>query len=225
MFGKNKKLTLEKGDGSSLKVKSIFKTLQGEGSFVGVPSVFIRLTGCNLACTFCDTEFDDGDQMKLDDILAKVKDLSQPTTKLIVITGGEPFRQPISPLCDKLIEAGYKIQIETNGTLFREIHKDVFIICSPKNESGKNDFPIDPRILKRLTAIKILISGKNEKYSPERYSKKIPEWQTEDKEIFVQAIDEYDLRQNKINLELAIELCQRYNCRLSLQTHKITGLE
>lgn len=69
MFGNNLKRPVVKGDGRSLSIKSIFKTLQAEGAYCGVPAIFIRLGGCNLACSFCDTEFEDYLEKSLDEII------------------------------------------------------------------------------------------------------------------------------------------------------------
>ena len=122
MFGNNLKLPFEKGDGTYLKVHSIFETIQGEGPYSGYQAIFIRLSGCNLACEFCDTEFDDYSILEIHDILKKIKSFEQ-INPLIVITGGEPFRQNISQLCKLLIINNFKIQIETNGTLYTDIPK------------------------------------------------------------------------------------------------------
>ena len=82
MFGKNPIRPPEKGDGSILFVQEIFPTLQGEGPLAGVPAVFLRLGGCNLACSFCDTEFESFKEWKLEDIIAEVKKLSLPPLPL-----------------------------------------------------------------------------------------------------------------------------------------------
>jgi len=76
MRGNNLKRAAEFGDGSVLKVQKIFKTLQGEGPNVGVPAIFVRLGGCNLACTFCDTDFEEFVEISLDEIIFKVRQLS-----------------------------------------------------------------------------------------------------------------------------------------------------
>src|SRR5688572_2748067 len=143
MMGTNPKLGVVHGDGMRLRVKSVFSTFQGEGPYVGMPAVFIRLAGCNLACDFCDTEFDDGEDTALDALLARTEELAEYQAgrdafkyNLAVITGGEPFRQPIGPLCDALIERGFKVQLETNGTLYRPISRQAAIVCSPKNTGG-----------------------------------------------------------------------------------------
>ncbi len=134
MRGKNPIRGPEKGDGSTLLVQHIFPTLQGEGPYAGVPAVFIRLGGCNLACAFCDTEFESFREIRLGEIVERVLSFSSDERgqeaergpfKLIVLTGGEPLRQPIGPLCAALIEAGFTVQIETNGTLWRDLPPEV----------------------------------------------------------------------------------------------------
>ena len=108
MFGKNKILKIEQHAGDFLDIQEIFPTLQGEGPFVGQGAIFIRLGGCNLKCNFCDTEFDSFKNFSLTEILQKVIELSKNSQgkivrKLVVITGGEPMRQPIEKLCKELI--------------------------------------------------------------------------------------------------------------------------
>ena len=77
MFGKNPIRKAEKGDGSVLQIQEIFPTVQGEGPHTGVPSVFVRLGGCNLACSFCDTEFENFENWSVDDIVAEVEVFSE----------------------------------------------------------------------------------------------------------------------------------------------------
>ena len=219
MFGKNPKRKAKTGDGSELDVQEIFATIQGEGAFVGRPAIFIRLGGCNLACEFCDTEFESFTRQSLSDILSEIKALANDSYKLVVITGGEPFRQPIEKLCDELLENGFEVQIETNGTLWRDIDKRVSIICSPKNISGKYH-PIREDLLKHIDAFKFLISADDEKYT------QVPEvGQSEhDIPVYVQPIDEYDEGKNLANQKLAVKIAQENNYILSLQIHKVLGL-
>lgn len=225
MFGNNPKRSATFGDGGHLEIKSIFKTLQGEGTFVGVPSIFIRLGGCNLTCSFCDTDFEDYTLISIKDIIEKTIQLSlnsknEKSIGLVVITGGEPYRQPIELLCNKLIELNYKIQIETNGTLYRELPNEVSIICSPK--AGKNGYAyLREDLLPHITAIKFLVAKNLANYNSivevgqSKYN--IP--------IFIQAMDQYDQQLNKENVALAIELCLELGHRLSIQTHKILEIE
>ena len=224
MFGKNPIRPPVSGDGSILEVKSVFPTLQGEGPYTGVPSVFVRLGGCNLACTFCDTEFEDYKAMPLDELLAEVKEKSLQgdvwVRNLVVITGGEPLRQNITPFCEALIADGFKIQIETNGTLFRPLPEAVEIVCSPKN-TGQGYFPLREDLLSRITALKFIISKSNTQYGyvPDvgQSMHNIP--------VYVQPMDEYDVERNQQNLAYTTELAMQHGYRLSLQTHKILGIE
>jgi 7-carboxy-7-deazaguanine synthase len=213
------------GNGLQLEVKHIFPTLQGEGPFSGHPAVFVRLGGCNLACTFCDTNFEEFSAMAMADIITRVNELAkndsgQRVRRLVVITGGEPLRQNIVPLCEALLAQGFKVQIETNGTLFRPLPQGVDIVCSPKN-TGSGYFPLREDLLGRLSALKFIVSKNDEKYNhvgnvgQKAYS--IP--------VYVQPMDEYDAGRNSENVAYAAELAQRHGYRLSLQTHKILGIE
>jgi len=219
MFGTNKILSAESGDGLYLKVNSIFDTIQGEGIYSGFPSIFIRLAGCNLACKFCDTEFDAYEEIHIDDILKKVNELSPDYKKLIVLTGGEPFRQPISLICQKLVDGGFKVQIETNGLLYRKIPEKVDVVCSPKN-TGAGYKPIRKDLLTHVKALKFLISSSNELYQEVA---EVGQKNTDIK-IYVQPIDEMDAILNRNNEELAMKIAIKHNAILSLQIHKILGI-
>lgn len=207
-------------DGGTLEVKKIFPTLQGEGPNTGAPAVFIRLGGCNLACAFCDTDFEDYSEMAVAEIMERVKTLAENTHKLAVITGGEPLRQNIAPLCEKLLSEGFKVQIETNGTLYRELPPEVEIVCSPKN-TGRGYFPVREDLLPRVNAFKFIISADGNGYNhvgevgQEKFGTP----------VYVQPMDEYDAKRNADNLALALKLAQEHGYRLSLQTHKILGIE
>ena len=97
----------------SLTVNEIFYSLQGEGGRTGEASIFIRLSKCNLACSFCDTDFEFGNRMTLDEILAEI---SQYPCQWIIWTGGEPTLQLKDETVAFFTEKGYKQAIETNGT-------------------------------------------------------------------------------------------------------------
>jgi organic radical activating enzyme len=220
MFGKNPIRKPEKGDGSILQIQEIFPTVQGEGPRTGEAAVFVRLGGCNLACTFCDTEFEDFTEMALDDILDVVEDLSEDGRRLIVITGGEPFRQNIAPLCEALLAEGYQPQIETNGTLWRELPEAVEVICSPKVTNGKYH-QIREDLLLNINALKFVVNVKDDVYSTipnvGQAGHNIPVW--------LQPMDEYDADKNQDNLEYTLALAERHGYKVSLQTHKIFGID
>lgn len=215
------------GDGSKLLVQSIFHTLQGEGPNVGVPSVFLRFGGCNLACSFCDTEFEDFKERQLDDIIAEINKLAinakgRRTTNLVVITGGEPLRQPITLLCEMLIQDGYKVQIETNGTLMRDIPDEVEIICSPKITNSSYS-KLRPDVLSRINALKFIVSKSLKGYDaiPDVGQSAVDNYI----EVFVQPMDQYDADKNKENIQHALKIALDNGYRFSLQTHKIIGIE
>lgn len=220
MFGQNPKRLAIFNDGSTLQVKNIFKTIQGEGPFVGMPAIFIRLGGCNLACNFCDTDFEDFNILTINEITERVNNFTITPNILVVITGGEPFRQNIKLLCNNLLDLGYTVQIETNGTLYRDIPKRVHIVCSPK-AGGNGYYPLREDILKQLNSIKFLIAKNISHYS------QIPELgQTKyNIPVFIQPMDQYDPNLNKENELLAIDLALKYGYRLSLQIHKILEIE
>lgn len=101
-----------------LQITEIYKSLQGESTHAGLPCVFVRLTGCNLRCTWCDSEFSfyGGRKMALEEVLGEVARLS-PTGGLVEITGGEPMLQEreVIPLMEHLLDADYQVLLETSG--------------------------------------------------------------------------------------------------------------
>ncbi len=208
------------GDGLTLDVQEIFPTIQGEGSRTGQVAIFIRLGGCNLACKFCDTDFEDFESMQLEDILSKVELFARDTIDLVVITGGEPFRQPIEKLCNDLIDKKYKVQIETNGLIFRDINKKVEITCSPKNV-GNGYRAIRGDLLERLSVIKFIISKSNSLYN------KVPEvgQMVYNIPVYLQPMDEFDKKKNMDNAKYTLELSKKYEYNISLQIHKILGIK
>ncbi len=138
MFGKNEIIGQKYFESAEDKlfVTSLFYTLQGEGPFSGRPAVFIRLAKCNLACSFCDTFFDDGDWLSIEDIKTKINILLDGKNKAkigIVITGGEPMLQKnIAALCEAFIHHYAFVQIETNGTIYQKLPDEVTLVVSPK---------------------------------------------------------------------------------------------
>lgn len=101
----------------TLRINEIFYSLQGETRTVGLPTVFVRLTGCPLRCVYCDTEyaFEGGTIMSLDDIVAQVARFKP---RFVTVTGGEPLAQPNAwPLLTKLCDAGYEVSLETSGAM------------------------------------------------------------------------------------------------------------
>jgi 7-carboxy-7-deazaguanine synthase len=131
-------------------ITEIFKSIQGEGTRAGLACIFVRLTGCNLRCTWCDTAyaFHGGKKMSVEEVLARVDELagrseilgSQSAVPLVELTGGEPLLQEeIYPLAEKLLAAGYAVMIETSGERFigqlpREVVKIVDVKCPDSGE-------------------------------------------------------------------------------------------
>lgn len=123
-------------------VTEIFKSIQGESTFAGRPCVFVRLTGCNLRCHWCDTAyaFYGGQQTSVEEVLARVRQFGG---KLVELTGGEPLLQKdIYPLVDRLLAEGYRVLVETSGErdvslLPRAVVKVVDVKCPGSGEEGK----------------------------------------------------------------------------------------
>ena len=135
---------------SKMVITEIFKSIQGEGTRAGLPCIFVRLTGCNLRCTWCDTAyaFHGGKKMSVEEVLARVDELaggpemsgSEAAVPLVELTGGEPLLQEeIYPLAEKLLAANYMVMIETSGERFigelpREVVKIVDVKCPDSGE-------------------------------------------------------------------------------------------
>lgn len=116
------------------KINEIFYSLQGEGRNAGRAAVFVRFSGCNLRCPFCDTKHQDGKLMTNEEI---VDEITKYPARLVVLTGGEPSIYIDDDLLDKIHQKGRKIAIETNGT--RKVNKKIdFITLSPKFEFTEN---------------------------------------------------------------------------------------
>ncbi len=137
-------------------ITEIFKSIQGEGTRAGLPCVFVRLTGCNLRCTWCDTAyaFHGGKKMSVDEVMARVDELAgrdangsgaAAAVPLVELTGGEPLLQEeVYPLAEKLVAAGYTAMIETSGEKFvgrlpREVIKIVDVKCPDSGEADTFD--------------------------------------------------------------------------------------
>ena len=230
-------------------VHSIFYTIQGEGPFTGRPAVFVRLAGCNLKCPGCDTDYtSQRHTMSAQEIVAKILEFATKDT-LVVITGGEPFRQyNIRYLLELLVRMNMNVQIETNGTLppvqfdngdIEDYHycqvvtncnttSRVYIVCSPK--SGN----INPLIRKYVCALKYVV--KHNDVDPMDFlpihsldhpvgvkvARPSPDFE---RTIYVQPMDEQDETKNKLNLQQAIHSCLQGGYTLQIQTHKIINME
>lgn len=197
-----------------MKVNEIFYSLQGEGRYTGTPAVFLRLSGCNMRCWFCDTQHEEGEDLTEEDILQRV--MAYPT-RHIVITGGEPLMQLNAHLTSLLHEAGYFIQIETNGTLPLPEGVEVnWITCSPKRDV-KGNKPL-PLRLQRIDELKVVYEHEGQDLSA---------WEDiEAQEYRLQPCDVKDDLQNQKILQATIGyLLSHPKWHLSLQTHKIIDVQ
>src|SRR6201993_3504745 len=159
-------------------ITEIFKSIQGEGTRAGLPCICVRLTGCNLRCTWCDTAyaFHGGKKMSVEEVLARVDELAcrsaggsgrEASVPLVELTGGEPLLQEeIHPLAEQLLAAGYTVMIETSGERYigrlpKQVVKIVDVKCP---DSGEPD-TFDPRNLEELSAndeVKFVISSRKD---------------------------------------------------------------
>lgn len=234
-----------RSDDGSLMVHSVFRTIQGEGPNSGKRAIFLRLAGCNLQCPGCDTEYTDGAfRDSLSGIMARIRLAHAAYTAepcLVVITGGEPFRQPIAYLCDLLGRNGYQVQIETNGTLGipEEMGRTQWltsnyppqIVCSPK--AGK----VHADLFDYITAYKYVVNADDIDDEdglplsvlgmPARPAR--PHHGFEGT-VYVQPADEpantkfNSMLANESNMRAAINSVMRFGHTLCLQTHKIINL-
>lgn len=150
-----------------MQITEIYKSLQGESTYAGMPCVFVRLTGCNLRCSWCDTEYSfyGGKKMTPEQVFQEVERLS-PTPGLVEITGGEPMLQEreLVPLMQRMVESGYKVLIETSGErLLQRVPAAVVKIVDVKcPDSGEGDtFQMDNlETLQPHDEVKFVISGR-----------------------------------------------------------------
>lgn len=228
-------------DPNKLSVQEVFYTLQGEGPQSGRPAVFVRLAGCNLACFFCDTEFESNINQVLSPASVVERVFDAPSTSrrcdLVVLTGGEPLRQNCFELLRLLQKAGVKlVQIETAGTLWQDwlqyfIDVEfVQLVCSPKTPL------VHPKIEVNCRHWKYVVAGNNaDPYDglpmygmqPGTLGKKQKVFRADlgphsDDTIWVSPMDLPEERE--ANTKFAAQLCLDYGYRLSLQTHKLVGL-
>ena len=126
-----------------LEVTEIYKSVQGESTYMGLPCIFIRLTGCNLRCVWCDTThaFHNGEKLSIQQIIDKVKSYD---IKLVEITGGEPLLQKeVFPLMESLLKNEFKVMLETSGSLAinnvpAKVIKIIDLKCPGSGEENKN---------------------------------------------------------------------------------------
>ena len=218
-------LTLE-----TYRINEIFESIQGEGPWQGHSVIFIRLAGCNLCCTWCDTEYSTRFTRSLAQLMLHVNKLSsRETAHRVVITGGEPFAQDLVPLVNALWENGTAIQIETNGTLTNPGFpwEKATIVCSPK--AGK----IHSDIIDHCVCFKYVVAADELDFRT-----MLPNTPTQEKGkrgppvppeinadyIWVMPRDGNSDKQQQRNEKQAMECCHVRGYRFSGRLHKILGI-
>ncbi len=193
-----------------MRVNEIFYSLQGEGHFTGTPAIFLRLAGCNLACDFCDTDFQAYKDLTEEEIMREIKNLSP--AKHVVITGGEPTLQLTANFVHLLHDAGKFVQIETNGTIPLKQGLETlidWITCSPKYKEVK---------IQRIDEVKVVYQGQD----MSQYDVLSP---THDDCWYLQPCDVKDEEKNRENVKDTVNYILHHpKWKLSLQTHKILGV-
>ena len=205
-------------ENNKLKINEIFKSIQGESTCMGLPCAFIRLTGCNLRCTYCDTEYSfyEGKDMTLKQIIDTIVPMK---TKLVEITGGEPMLQEnVIPLMSKLINMNYTVLLETSGAISlknvpKEVKKIVDFKCPSSGMENKNLWTILDELNKQ-DEIKFVIGDKIDY----QWTKKIVEKYQLNKKWTVLLSPVFE----KLSLEELSKwiLSDNFNVRLQLQMHK-----
>ncbi len=179
-----------------MRVNEIFYSLQGEGFYTGTPAIFVRLSGCNRQCDFCDTDFDDFQEMTEQQIMDRI---AQYPARHVVLTGGEPTLQLTDQFVSMLKHAGYYVQIETNGS--RPVPQGIdWVTCSPKAR---------PWLIDRVDELKIVYQGQDVEQIASHFSPKV---------MCLQPC-------SGLNIEETLAYILTHpHWRLSLQTHKLLAI-
>ncbi|MGY0616472.1 7-carboxy-7-deazaguanine synthase QueE [Vibrio sp. FJH11] len=215
-----------------LKVNEIFETIQGEGMFTGVPSIFLRLQGCPVGCAWCDTkhtwvvdinnetsfetvknkQVDDDSwcQITVEDIVKEC--ITHYNARHVVITGGEPCMYDLRPLTFLLEESGFTTQIETSGTFEVNCSESTWVTVSPKLDM-RGGLIMNEQALYRANELKHPVGTQKDIDNLHEILTKF-----ELKDDLVIALQ--PISQKKRATEMCIEVCIKNNWRLSIQTHK-----
>lgn len=194
---------------SVMRINEIFFSLQGEGFHTGTPAVFVRFSGCNLRCSFCDTEFSSFTEMTEEEIVDEVYRLADGFGAFVVLTGGEPSLQVTESLIDKLHDNGCYVAMETNGTHLVPNNVD-WVTCSPKENSRI--------VLGEANELKVVYCGQD----VEQYRQIVHAPNN-----FLQPLDsvsKLDGTSTQNTAETIAYIQAHPWWRLSLQTHKLLGI-
>lgn len=205
-----------------MKVVEIFKSIDGEGKRAGLPTTFIRLYGCNLRCSYCDSQYawsgNNYEEMSVDEILTAVKELGITS---ITLTGGEPLiHKDVKELLSKLVECKFDVNVETNGTqdidIYRSISDDIWFTvdykCNSSLVSDKMNEDIFKHQLKDKDVLKFVVgSDEDLKQALDVIKAYKPNAQ-----IYFSPVFGFDASKI-VDFLLAEKL---YNCKVQLQLHK-----
>lgn len=213
-------------------ITEIFKSIQGEGTRAGLPCIFVRLTGCNLRCTWCDTAyaFYGGTKMAVEEVLSHVAELAGDRSdriSLVEITGGEPLLQSETPeLAAKLLTAGYTTMIETSGERFvgvlpREVVKIVDVKCPDSGEPDTFDMS-NLDAIDEKDEIKFVISTRRDYEFARDFTRQHGLAQRVREVLFSPVFEDPEGKWPGLNARELAEwmLADRLSVRLGLQLHK-----
>ena len=215
---------------TGLEIYDIFGTIQCEGPFIGHSAIFICLAGCNLKCSMCDTDYTSKREFLTNEKIFSIVKEKFPLCWLIVVTGGEPFRQNIQPLISLLLDNHYLVQIETNGTLYQRLpyyNISLYIGCSPKTSSINKmiqpkinyyKYILDHRHIDEHDGLPIRSLGHPSRINVARPQKDFTG------SIFVQPEYTESIVEYKKNLDVAVSSVMKFGYRLSLQINNIIGV-
>lgn len=200
----------------SMRVNEIFYSLQGEGRYTGTPAVFVRLSGCNEKCPFCDTIHLSYSEMTEEDIVEKVCEYG---AHHVVITGGEPTLQMTASFAEKLHEKGLYIQMETNGSVMLPEGCNVdWVTCSPKSL---------PVVIQKVDEVKVLypfVEGMDRFFSD--VLPRLKSGAEGRLEMRLQPLDTGEETENRKIIKDTIEYILKHpEWSLSLQTHKMLKIQ
>ncbi len=202
-----------------LKIAEIFPSIQGEGIRQGQATLFIRLSGCNLKCSFCDTKYawKEGREHSTAQVLEKVKKMRHGfPAKWVCLTGGEPLLQDLAELVKGLKKEGFKVQVETNARIYRHLSVDWYTI-SPKPEK----YFYKPEYRKKAKEVKVIVTKNLDFESIRHLRKEFPE--RTPLLLQPQSNRKWSMNLGMKLLRLALKGGLK-NIRLSAQLHKIYGL-
>ena len=204
----------------TLRIAEIFASVQGEGLRLGEPTIFVRLAGCNLRCSFCDTKYawTGGKERTREEVLAEVRRLRMDfPAAWVCLTGGEPLLQDISGLVRDLKKEGLKVQAETNGTVDRLLAVEWYTV-SPKPQ----EYAVQPRFLKTAKEVKLVVSRELNFDIVRSVRKEFPP----STPVFLQP--ESNLRRSATKameiLAAGLKVGLK-NIRVSVQLHKVLGIK